>query len=186
MGNMRTMSNRGAVKEELEGAMAAKTYNRIEGNKRTPGDIITRSGPPPLDKDYAGVEAILERRRPPECLSRSESVNMREDRDFSLMGIDTIEQGYVHQLEPLGPVEARDVEWIGALQRRYPKRTLNLKDKYPGVSDDELAERYWSGELSASPSIEFAAKEAIVVSVEDELSPVRPSKWADAPNFRHS
>jgi hypothetical protein len=96
------------------------------------------------------------------------------------MGINAIDHGYVHQLEPLGPVEARDVEWIGALQRRYLKKNLKLTDKYPGVSDDELADRYWRGELSASPSIEIATKEAKVVSVEDELSPVRPSKWGDA------
>jgi hypothetical protein len=161
------------------GLMAAKMYNRIEKDRRPLGDIIMRSGPPPLSQDYAVVEKILESRRPPACLSRSESVNMREDRNFSLMGIDTIDAGYVHQIEPLGPVEARDVEWIGALQRRYPKRGLNLTDKYPSVSDDELADRYWRGELSASPSIEIAAKEAKVVSVEEQLSPVRPSPWAD-------
>lgn len=46
--------------------MAAKTYNRIEKDRRPLGDIITRSGPPPLDQDYAIVEAILERRRPPQ------------------------------------------------------------------------------------------------------------------------
>src|SRR5271155_4435249 len=101
--------------------MAAKTYNRIEKDKRPFGGIFTRSGPPPLNQDYPVVESILERRRPAECLSRSESVNMREDRDFSMMGIDTFDNGYVHQLEPLGPVETRDVVWIGALQARYPK-----------------------------------------------------------------
>lgn len=159
--------------------MAAKTYNRIEPSKRSLGGIITRSGPPPLEQDYAIVEAILESRRPSQCLPRSESVNMREDRDFSLMGID-FDAGYVHQLEPLGTIEARDVEWIGALQRRYPKQGLHLPDKYPGVPDEELADRYWRGELSVSPSIEIAAKEAKVVSVEVQLSPVRPSSWADA------
>lgn len=107
---------------------------------------------------------------------------MREDRDFSLMGINTFNHGYVHQLEPLGPVEARDVEWIGALQRRYSKPSLKLSDKYPGVTDDELADRYWRGTLSAKPSVELATKEAKVVSVEDQLSPVRPSSWAEALN----
>jgi hypothetical protein len=167
--------------EDIEGSeMAVKTYNRIEKDKRPVGDIITRSGPPPLEQDYAVVEAILGSRRPAKCLSRSESVNMREDRDFRMMGIDTFNNGYVHRLEPLGPVEARDVEWIGALQARYPKSGLNLCDKYNGVSDDELADRYWRGELSGRPSVEHATKEAKVVSVEDQLSPVRPSKMAEA------
>jgi hypothetical protein len=160
--------------------MVAKTYNRIEKDKRLVGDVITRNGPPPLDKDYAVVEAILESRRPAECLSRSESVNMRDDRDFSMMGIHTFEKGYVHQVEPLGAVEARDVEWIGALQARYPKGGLNLPDKYRGVSDDELADRYWRGERSARPSVEHATKKAKVVSREDELSLVHPSKLEEA------
>jgi hypothetical protein len=80
--------------------VAADTYNRIERHKRHVGQLITRSGPPPLERDYAVVEAILESRRPAERLSRSESVNMRRDRDFSLMGIDSFDNGYVHQLEP--------------------------------------------------------------------------------------
>ena len=159
--------------------MLAKTYKRIEKDKRPVGEVITRSGAPPLEKDYAAVETILESRRPSRCLSRSESVNMREDRDFSLMGID-FDSGYVHLVEPLGPVEARDVKWIGALQARYPKGGLTLRDKYCGVSDDELADRYWRGERSAEPSVEHVTNEARVVSVDDELSPVRPSKWTEA------
>jgi hypothetical protein len=157
--------------------MAAKTYNRIEEVKRAVGCVITRSGTPPLAQDYAVVECILESRRPAKCLSRSLSVNMREDRDFSMMGIGTFTCGYVHQLEPLGPVEARDVVWIGALQVRFPKSGLTLPDRYPGLSDDELADRYWRGELSVKPSVEHATKEARVVSVDDVLSRVRPSKW---------
>lgn len=157
-----------------------KTYNRIEENKREVGFRMTRNSPAALEKDYPTVEAILERRRPEGCVSRRNSVNMREDRDFRTMGIEGFEHGYVHQLEPTKPVEVRDVVWIGALQARYPKNNLPLRDQYPGVSDDELADRYWRGELSASPSTECVTEEAIVISVEDKLSPVRPRVMADA------
>lgn len=157
--------------------MAAKTYNRIEENQRELGTIITRRGPPPLGKDYSTVEQILERRRPKRCLPRSQSVNMRDDRDFSMMGIDTFDRGYVHQLEPLSKVEERDVEWIGALQVRYSRSELKLTDKYKCITDDQLADRYWNGTLSESPSVEYATEEARVVSVEEDLSPVRPSRW---------
>lgn len=37
---------------------------------------------------------------------------MREDCDFSRMGL-SYSEGYVHQVEPTGPVEQRDVTWIG-------------------------------------------------------------------------
>lgn len=155
--------------------MADKTYNRIEKIQREVGDIITRCGPPPLEKDYSNVERILEKRRPSGCLPRSRSVNMREDRDFSKMGIDSFDRGYVHQLESLSEVEERDVAWIGALQVRYPKSELKLTDKYEGVSDDQLADRYWKGILSEKPSLEYATEKAKVISVENDLSPVRPS-----------
>lgn len=154
--------------------MTAKTYNRIAKDKKPIGHVFTRSGPPPLEKDYALVETLLERRRPKDKLSRNEAVNMRNDRNFSMMGIDAYDHGYVHEVEPVGEVTEHDVEWIGALQRRYPKSGVNLPDKYPKLSDDEIVDRYWNGTKSASPSMEFHAKEAKVVAVDDELSPVRP------------
>ena len=160
--------------------MAAKTYNRIEEARRPVGGIIERLGPPPLERDYPTVEYILESRRPVRCLPRSESVNMREDRDFSKMGIDAFRWGYVHQLEPISSVEGRDVEWIGALQVRHPKAGLKLPDKYDGISDDELADRYWCGTLSKNPSVEYVTKAAKVVSVEEHLSPVRISGLDEA------
>lgn len=158
-----------------------KTYNRIEGDKRKVGDIITRSGPPALHNNYPKVEEILERNRPASCVPRGESVNMRPDRDFKAMGIDKFDYGYVHQVEPIDPVEVRDIEWIGALQARYPKSGVRLPEKYPGVSDDELAQRYWRGELSKKPRTEYATRSAKVLSVEDELTRVNgPHEMEDA------
>ena len=149
-----------------------KTYNRIEGNKRKVGDIITRSGPPALHNNYPKVEEILERNRPASCVPRGESVNMRPDRDFKAMGIDQFDQGYVHQVEPIHPVAVRDIAWIGALQVRYPKPGLVLPEKYPDVSDDELAQRYWREQLSEKPKTEYATRSAKVLSVEDKLTRV--------------
>lgn len=160
--------------------MKVKTYNRIEKIRRELGSIITRRGTPPLEEDFPTVESILEKRRPNGCLSRSESVNMREGRDFSRMGIDTFENGYVHQIEALSAVEKRDVAWIGALQGRYPKGNLKHTEKYKNLSDDQIADRYWDGALSENPSWEYATAKAKVVSVEGDLSPVRPAQLKDA------
>jgi hypothetical protein len=162
--------------------MGDKTYNRIEEARRVVDDIIARCGPPPLERDYATVECILERRRPDKCLPRSESVNMREDRDFSMMGIDAFDSGYIHQLKPLGTVEERDVKWIGALQVRHPKPNIriNCPDKYEGVSDNDLADWYWCGKLSDIPSVEYVTEKARVVSVDEHPSPVHPSKLDEA------
>ena len=43
-----------------------------------------------------------------------------------------------------------------------------------------LADHYWRGDPSANPSFEYATKAVKVIAVEDELSPVAPSRWAEA------
>jgi hypothetical protein len=156
-----------------------KKYYRMEKVPREVGDIFMRSGDPPLAGNHPHVELILARQKPEMCLPRGESINMREDRDFLLMGIEG-DSGYVHELEPLCPVETRDVAWIGALQERYPSGTRPPRDNCPGLSDDQIASRYWSGSLSDKPSLEFATKKAKVISVDEEPSLVRPSPFAEA------
>lgn len=160
--------------------MERKIYKRIEKQQLQLGNIITRDCAPPLAEDYPCVESILESQRPDGCLSRSKSVNMRDDRDFSRMGIDTFEEGYVHEIEPLTAVEKRDVTWIGVLQARYPKGNLKLTEKYTSLSDKQVADNYWGGTLSDNPALEYATEKAKVVFVEFDLSPVRPDQLADA------
>lgn len=158
----------------------AKSYNRIAKGKKPIGYVFRRNGTAPLAKDYAKVEDILERYKPTEKLSRNEAVNMRDDRNFSMMGIDAYDEGYVHQVQPLGDVTEHDVEWIGALQRRYPKSGMPIKEKYADLSDQELAENYWNGVKSKFPSMEFHATEATVINVDDQPLAVRPSAMEEA------
>lgn len=159
---------------------AASAYYRIEKDRKPIGYTFHRSGPAPLEKGFPLLEALLEQRRPEDKLSRKKAVNMRNDRDFSMMGIDTFDLGFVHQVEPNGSVTEHDVAWIGALQRRQLNGTVTLKDKYPNLSDNELVDKYWSGVRSSSPSMEFHTLEAVVVSVDTDPSPLRPSRMEDA------
>ncbi len=157
----------------------AKTYNRIAEQQNSEGHIFGATGLFPLGTEAAEVEDCLERNRPAPCLRRNSCVYMREDRDFSRMGL-TYREGYVHQVVPKGPVEQRDVTWIGYLQlllNRNPRiRVVSEQHRMSrhGLTNDELAQRYWAGTYSSTPSIEHVAAQAEVVQVDCFLSLVNP------------
>ncbi|MDK1378189.1 MULTISPECIES: hypothetical protein [unclassified Sinorhizobium] len=149
-----------------------KTYNRIAREVHPVGHIFRGYGVLPLAA-YAEVEDALARNRPAASPPRSDCVYMKEDLDFSSVGVD-YEEGYVHTVEPQGDVERRDIYWIGVLVKRYAKSAQMRKDIEPHLSDDEVAQRYWGGTASPSPTWEFIATEATVVGVNSTLVPVRP------------
>ncbi len=125
------------------------------------------------------MEDCLERNRPALCLRRNSCVYMRTDRNFSLMGL-TYREGCVHQVVPKGPVALRDVTWIGYLQlllNPNPRiRAVSERERMSrhGLTNDELAQRYWAGTYSSTPSIEHVAAQAEVVHVDCFLSLVNP------------
>lgn len=128
----------------------AKTYKRIAEQRNSEGHIFGATGVFPLWAEAAEVEDCLERNRTALCLRRDSCVYMRADRDFSWMGL-TYREGYVHQVVPKGPVEQRDVTWIGYLQlllNPNPRiRAVSEQQRMSrhGLTNDELAQRYWAG-----------------------------------------
>jgi hypothetical protein len=154
--------------------MSTKTYYRIAEKKCAKDDIMKGPGKRPLADKEPLVETILEGRRPADCPDRGDSVYMREEREFSTVGV-PFDEGYVHTVEPIGKVDKRDLAWIGVIQRRHHKNQRLRKNEYPTLSDNDVADRYWSGEASDKPLWEWVAKEAKAVDVDSDLSRVRPN-----------
>ena len=152
--------------------MSTKTYYRIAEKKCAKDDLMKGRGERPLADKEPMVEGILESRRPPECPDRGDSVYMREEREFSTVGV-TFDEGYVHKVEPIGKVDKRDLAWIGVLQRRHHRDERLRKNNYSPLSDNNVADNYWSGEASDKPSWEWVAKEAKVIDVDGGSSRVR-------------
>lgn len=158
-----------------------KTYNRIAKDQHAVGHAFMGRGVAPLLKEHPHVEAFLELHRPPHCMARKDTTYMREDRDFSMMGLqDWYTEGYVHQVEPKGPVEKRDVRWIGALQALMARSEMaskyyaaRRKTMFEGLSNEEIAEAYWTGRESREPSWEFVTIEGEVIAVDDKPSPLK-------------
>ena len=102
------------------------------------------------------------------------SDRLLEECDFRTAGV-PFDQGYVHTVEPLGKIDKRDLAWIGVIQRRYHKDSRLRKNQYSDLSDEQVADKYWSGEASDKPSWEWVTKEAKVIAVDNETSQVRPN-----------
>jgi hypothetical protein len=127
------------------------------------------SGSRPLEGKEPLVEEILEQQRPPDCPDRGDSVYMREEREFSTVGV-PYDEGYVHTVVPIGRVDKRDLAWIGVIQLRQQRNEQLRKNLYPKLSNARVADKYWSGEASDKPLWEWVAKEAKVVDVEGNLA----------------
>ena len=152
-----------------------RIYFRFEDQNRAVGEIIERDAslPPPLSGRGPKVERILELYRPEDCLPRRECVYSLDHEDYSRAGIQTSKR-FIHSLRLIGPVEQRDMVWIGALQKKHPEglqtesakyhmRKLASKDPNTRHSDEEIARWYWSGISSASPDFEYVARSAQVL-----------------------
>ena len=99
---------------------------------------------------------------------------MREEREFSTVGV-PYDESYVHKVEPIGKVYKRDLAWIGVIQRRHHRNERLRKNDYPKLSDAQVVDKYWSGEASEKPRWEWVAREAKVIDMDKDLSPVRPN-----------
>lgn len=155
--------------------MTSTKFYRIAGKKHDVGDTMMGRGTAPLQDRFPMVEEILERRRPADCPPRADCIYMRDARDFRTVGV-TYKEGYVHEVEPVGKVDQRDIAWIGSLQWRYFPTEKMRKDEHPPLSDDELADRYWGGVASEKPTWEWVSKEGTVKAVDDVVSPVSPPR----------
>lgn len=98
--------------------MHTKPYYRVTENKHAKDEIMKGRGERPLEDN---IELILDQRRPSDCPDRGDSIYMRQDRDFSPVGV-PYDKDYVHQVEPIGKVDQRDLTWIRVLQLRPPQR----------------------------------------------------------------
>ena len=132
-------------------------YYRIAEKKHERGAIMKGSGKRPLAETEPHVETILEKQRPADCPDRGDCVYMLEECDFRTAGV-PFDQGYVHTVEPLGKIDKRDLAWIGVIQRRYHKDSRLRKNQYSDLSDEQVADKYWSGEASDKPSWEWSPR----------------------------
>jgi hypothetical protein len=154
--------------------MGEPKYYRMAQEKHDKGARFTGQNEYPLTSSgYEDVEKILEGRRPNNCFARSESVYMRDDRDFAKLGI-PYEKGFIHEVDPLGKLEKRDLAWIGVLQGRYPKTKRYVADPCQEITDSEIADMYWSGKATENPVWEWIARDAVVVHVDELATNVRP------------
>jgi hypothetical protein len=152
--------------------MNSTTYYRIAEKKYSKDDVMKGSGRRPLEGKEPVVEEILKQQRPPDCPDRADSVYMRQEREFSTVGI-PYDEGYVHTVAPIGRIDKRDLTWIGVIQLRHHRNEKLRKNLSPKLSDAQIADKYWSGEASDKPSWEWVAKEAKVVDVEEDRSRIR-------------
>ena len=154
--------------------MPKKQYYRIAKDKYSKGHVFRGSGTRPLQDRFPEVEDILERRRPNGKYDRGNSVYIKEDKDFSKVGV-PYGKGYIHAVDPVGKVERRDLVWTGILQQRYFKDERFRKNPLPDLTDDQVADKWWAGEGSETPDWEWVAPEATVVDVDDDHVTVKPN-----------
>lgn len=96
-----------------------KTYYHMSSTKLPIGKVLIGQGRPLVDPS---IEDVFEKQRPKNSPSRLNSVYMTDDRDFKRRGI-RADDGYVHQVEAIGPVEKRDNKWVGELELRLTAAT---------------------------------------------------------------
>ena len=154
--------------------MRKKQYYRIAKDKHAKGHVFRGSGKRPLQDRFPNVEDILERRRPKSKDDRGNIVYLRMDKDFSKVGV-IYGEGYIHTVDPVGEVERRDLVWPGILQKRYIEDKRFRENLRPDLTDDQVADKWWAGEGSETPSWEWVAPQAKVVDVEDEPTEVKPN-----------
>ena len=99
-----------------------KTYNHMARDKNAVGTVLKGKGKKMV---APSIEDLLEEHRSKSSPSRLDSVYMTEDRDFYRQGI-SAENGYVHQIEPIGPTERRDNKWIGELEWNHDETQRTL------------------------------------------------------------
>ena len=132
------------------------------------------SGAKPLAPRFPETEEIIERNRPSSVPDRGNCVYMRLDPDFSQTGV-SFDKGFLHDVEPLSTTHKRDTYWIGVLQKRYFRDPRFQKDIEPTLSDDEVANNYWSGEAGPNPIWEWVTEAAKVIDVAADTVVVRPN-----------
>lgn len=150
--------------------MSPMQYYRVAKDMHPLGHVFEGGGAAPLSERFSEVEEILERRRPQEKVHRGASVFFKADKDFEQVGLNYSE-GYIHTVAPIDRPERRDLTWTGILQLRSFKDERFRKDLRPDLTDDEVADKWWAGEMSATPNWEWVAERVIVVSV--DLKPIR-------------
>jgi hypothetical protein len=150
-------------------------FYRMAQEKRDVGFSFKGTGSKYLGED---IETLLEENRPADRLSRSEATFVSASQDVSKMGL-PYREGYLHVVEPVGKFEQRDTAWLGELQKRRPVNQTHaslIKDARLGhLSDEEIAEKYNTGEPTAKPEWEYLTSEAIVLKVDEKPRPVRPN-----------
>jgi len=148
-------------------------FYRVARTRYEVGHVFKGSNKYPLQDRFPEVETILERNRPKGKANRAESIYLREDEDFSKAGL-TYAKGFVHTVETKDNVERRDLVWTGILQKRYFQDERFRRDECPGLSDDEVAKKWWAGEASQSPDWEWITECATVVAVGDDPIELKP------------
>lgn len=152
------------------------SYFHMSKKKLKVGTKLCARGGPRVDPT---VEGIIEGRRKPQQIKRSDAIFVAETKDVSRLGL-PFDHGYLLTVEPDGRIERRDANWIGELQRRHkPPRGVKPDPGLKQLTDETIADKYLAGKMSPSPAPEVLCDSATVVDVVDELSAVRRPKLAD-------
>lgn len=139
-------------------------------------DIVRGDGRGPLERLSFRVEEILEGYRPGHCFGRGFSVFMNNKRDFRFLGI-PLQNGYIHEVVPVGEVQIRDVNWVGYLLQRFsPLAASSSNLASMSMTDREFVENYWDGQPTNAPMWEFVSETAIVRNVDERPSRVPPMR----------
>lgn len=145
--------------------MTDSPYYHASPEPLPPGFILKPKG---RDFVHRDVEAVLERRRPDERRRRRDCIYLSTTEDAGRSGVD-FASGFVHQATPIGPFDKRDNFWVGQLEARHdPGRAGHRRPQLDNISDDALADSYWSGVQSTNPSWEIVASGARIEKCLDE------------------
>ena len=133
-------------------------------NRHAVGDVLHGNGKPKVDPI---VEDYLEQKRPKTCLSRLNAVFTVAVPDFTRLGL---EFGFIYCVDVAGPEQIHDTYWLGRIQtlRISDKRRKIipfLRSKWEPAHLDPLCEKYWSGERSEQPFLEYLTTEATVIAI---------------------
>jgi hypothetical protein len=155
-----------------------KKYYRMSQKKLELGKPVQGTGALHLG---AELEKLLEQQRPDECISRTDCVFFSDNEDPKKHGL-PYDYGYLHVIEPVGPVQKRDNYWLGQLQtRHHPTLSWRQDLSIADLTDKKLADKYWKGEPSNKPNWEMVARSATVMEyASEEPVQVRKPLMADA------
>jgi hypothetical protein len=132
------------------------------GHVLTGGHGLLLGKYPDLDEQENAVELVLEKFRPPHCLSRAVSFYMAESlNDIECAGGYT---DHVYLMQPIGTVHQNDVSWWAELLNNGALDYVLEGDTSVLPTCERIAKLYWAGAASNKPLWEYRCTSATVLA----------------------